>query len=146
MYSDESGILNYLAAARQASTGTADSYVLLAKRLYLGTSAVDYSEAVPMEGFNAIFVECTVLAATGAPDPSLTVYVQVSNDRQNWSTLPLGGTAVFMNIAVVGYMKLDQSAIGQQISAAYVRLKYQTDSWTATVIFSAGIDRKRQGT
>lgn len=125
--------------------GAGDGYVLLAKRLHLGTSAVQYSEAVPMEGYNSVFVECTIFAATGAPDPLLKIYVEVSNDRQNWDTLPVGGTAVFVSAATVIYVTLDQATIGEQISAAYVRLKYVTDASTTAVIFSAGVDRRRLG-
>ncbi len=144
-YPDMSGILRDFAATALTPTGRTDSYVQLAKRLYMGTSAVNYSEAVPMEGYNAVFVECTVFVATGMPDPLLKIYVQAGNDRQNWDTLPIGSTAVVMSTAIAAYIKLDQSTIGQQISAAYVRLKYETDSLTTAVIFSVGLDRKRQG-
>jgi hypothetical protein len=146
MNQDLSGVLHYSnSVAANASPDNSSSYVLLAKRLYMGTSAVNYSEALPMEGYNAVFVECTVFTAAGAPDPKLVIYVQVSNDGQNWDTLPLGSTAIGLSIATYGYFKLDQSTIGQQISAAYVRLKYVTDAATTNVIFSVGIDRKRQG-
>jgi len=135
--------MGYLGASNDRAP-TTDSYVLLAKRLYMGTSKVTYSEAVPMEGYNSVFVECTVFAASGAPDPQLTIYVEVSNDKQNWDSLPLGAAAVGLSI-VAGYGKLDQSTIGQQISARYVRLKYVTDANTTAMIFSVGLDRKRQG-
>ena len=130
------------------STSTAReeaSYVLLAEQLYLGTSQVEYSPPVPMEGYNAVFVECTVFATSGTPDPLLKIYVQVSNDQQNWDTLPLGSTAVYVGTAATGYITLDQATIGQQVSAAYVRLKYETDSSTTAVVFSVGMNRKLQG-
>jgi hypothetical protein len=52
---------------------------------------------------------------------------------------------VFAGLATVGYMTLDSAAIGQQISAAYIRLKYVTDTDTVAVIFSVGVDRRRLG-
>jgi hypothetical protein len=123
--------------------GPSASYVQVAKRVRLGPSATEFSFAISMEGYNSVYVECTVFAAVGAPDPLLKIYVQVSNDGQNWTTLPIGGTPVFGSTTTIGYFKLDQAAIGQQISAAHARLMYVTDSSTTAVIFSAGLDRKR---
>jgi hypothetical protein len=141
MESDMRAILRDLGAAAPVPSST--SYVQVAKRVHLGASAVEYSHAIAMEGFNAVFVECTVFAATGSADPFLKVYVQVSNDQQNWSTLPLGGVAVYVGASTVGYYKLAQGTIGELISAAFVRLRYETDPDTTSVVFSVGLDRKR---
>lgn len=98
-----------------------------------------------MEGYNGVFVECTVFVATGTADPLVAIYVEVGNDRQNWDVLPVGGAPIFVGLSAIGYMTLDSAAIGQQISAAYIRLKYVTDSDTVAVIFSVGVDRRRLG-
>ena len=116
----------------------------LSRRLFLGTSKVEYSEAVPMEGYNTLFLDCTVFVANGAPDPVLKIYVETSNHFTIWKTVPVGGTAAELYATIVGYFPLSHTVIGQ-ISGEYVRLRYETDSLTTAVIFSAGIDPKRIG-
>lgn len=132
------GILRELGAPN----GSADGYVLLAKRAYQTGDAVSCSPSVSMVGFNAVFIECTVF--DGADVPLFSIYVEVSNDRQNWTPLPLDTTPVSLDANSAGYYELDQSTIGQQISAAWVRLRYETVNDTK-VIFSVGLDRKRLG-
>lgn len=121
-----------------------DGYVLLARRLYQGGGKVNCSPAVSMAGFNAVFVECTVFVFDGFVDPQLSIYVDVGNDRENWTPLPIGSTPVRLEAQAAGYYKLDTNTIGQQIAARWVRLRYQTEVDTE-VIFSVGLDRKRLG-
>lgn len=97
-----------------------------------------------MEGYNGVFIDCTVFVFSGVTDPVLNIYVQVSNDKQNWATLPVGSTAVALSPAAAGYSKLDQSTIGQQVSAAWIRLKYETFG-DIRAVCNIGLDRAKLG-
>jgi hypothetical protein len=143
MEADMSRLLRDLATSEPAANG-GDSYVRIAKRLYLtGDGTMHFSEAISMEGYNALFIECTVFAFDGFADPLLNISVDVSNDKQNWANWPLGA-AVLLSIATVGYFKLDQSSIGQQFAARWIRLRYETTG-DIKIICSVGLDRKRLG-
>jgi len=142
---DINAILRGLQSAAQQGAGRGNGYVQLARRVYLtGDGVVHVSEPVSMEGYNAVFVECTAFVFTGFDDPTLNLTVQVSNDKQNWTTLPVGGSPEILMINTVGYFKLDQGTIGQQVSAAWVRLRYETTG-DIEAICSIGIERKRLG-
>lgn len=143
MYSELKGILGSM--SEPAASAASTSYVVMARRVFLSGDGVEhYSEPVPMEGYNAVFVEVTVMAMSGTVDPTLNLYVQVSNDRQNWDTLPLGSAPVALALDNIAHFTLSQTTIGQQISAAWVRLMYVTTG-DMTAIIGVGLDRKRLG-
>ena len=102
-------------------------YTQLARNVHV-TNKAQVSQAVSMEGANAIVFTATVMEYTAG---TLTIQLQVSNDLENWIDM-LGASRTY---TAVGYGKNKVT----DISDAYVRLKYSfaTDE---NAIVSAGIN------
>jgi hypothetical protein len=106
-------------------------YTQVASKLVLEAedAAVQYSQAVSMNGGNAIFVEVTVFNQ-GSTDV-VEVMPEVGNDLQNWqdtSSVPITG---------VDYKTKQLTGIAAQ----YVRLKYlRGESPSQKAVVAAGIN------
>lgn len=105
-------------------------YSELASRLAVVSGTDGFSQAVSMDGANAVQIECT-LFAKGAGN--VTATLQGSNDLENWDSS--GITNGVVTLAGVGYA----TAQGTAIAYRFVRLKY-TQVTSGTAILSAGIN------
>lgn len=107
-------------------------YAQVATKLALTSSdSTEYSQSVAMGNDNAVFVEMTVFNAVGTTD--LDVYLQVSNDLDNWEDF--SGTPTIANTAAAGYFTGQESSV----ASAYVRLRYDLASGNQLVL-GAGIN------
>lgn len=106
-------------------------YTQVASKLDVVTDA-KYSQAVSMEGANAVQMEATVFNIKGT-SAELTISLQGSNDLQNWDTLG----AFDSTFADIGYATKKLTGIAN----AYVRLKYEMTTGTSPqAIVGAGIN------
>ena len=101
-------------------------YTQLARNVHVGT-AEQFSQAVSMEGANAIAFNATVMAFSGG---TLTIQLQVSNDLENWFDVT-SGTQTYTG---VGYKRKRLTDIAE----AYARLSYSLDDDYAVI--SVGIN------
>lgn len=104
-------------------------YTQVASKQVVVFGTVEFSQAVSMEGGNAVQFEVTCFAK-GTGD--LSVQLQGSNDLQNWDDF---GTAVACD--AVGYFS--NAAAIDAIAYQYVRLEY-TQATAGTGIVAAGIN------
>lgn len=97
-------------------------YFEVASKLYIGTNATAYSQAISMEGANSVQVNFTAFSGTAV------ITVEEGNDLENWSATygTITGTNTF-SAATYNTFKCTP------IAARYVRLKYAAGS-TAPVI------------
>lgn len=88
-------------------------YFEVASKLYIGTNATAYSQAISMEGANSVQINYTAFSGVG------TITLEEGNDLENWSTSfgTLTGTNTFGSAA---YNTLKYTPIASR----YVRLKY----------------------
>ena len=113
-------------------------YVQVASKQVVTDSADCFSEAVSMEGANAIQVGVTVFAnETTTTANELTVSAEGSNDLQNWSSL--SGSISFNN-GLIGYQTTAITSVAYQ----YVRLKYTVDESGKMAVMAAGINTSHQ--
>lgn len=107
-------------------------YTSVASKLVVSSAAPAYSKAVPMASANQVLFDVTVEAVAGTFQ-SLTVTLQESNDRQNWSDVVSSAA-----IESVGY-STKQTASG--VAGQVVRLKYSVSAAdTGAAVITAGID------
>jgi hypothetical protein len=92
-------------------------YQQVASKLYVQVGHDQFSQAVSMDGANAVMFEVTAISSSGA-SPLLTVQLQESNDLQNWEDV---SGAQVANLSAPGY---DSDSTAADVAAAYVRLKY----------------------
>ena len=111
-------------------------YVEVASKLAVvgGSNSPAYSQAVSMEGANAVQVDVTIFN-NDATTEEFDVRLEGSNDLQNWEATsnPL---AIDFNGGSKGYATDQAEGIGY----AYVRLKYSWVSGSSTIILAAGIN------
>lgn len=106
-------------------------YSRLYDRLVLSTTTPEYSQAVNMDGFNAALVE--IVTTVYGASASIAIQVQISNDLENWTSAPTGGT---VTVTAIGYTT---ASVATGIAAAYVRVKV-TSSAAVTSILSLGVN------
>ena len=104
-------------------------YTQVASKLHVPTGTPCYSQAVSMEGGNAIGVELTVFNDGGGA--GVTVAYEVSNDLENWDN----GATLLSSIGV-GYDY--QSVSSPSMASRYVRLVYNAEEQDCIV--AAGIN------
>lgn len=106
-------------------------YTEVASKLALATGAgtFAYSQAVSMNGGNAVQMNCTLynLSASG----TLKAFLQEGNDLENWSDV--AGSLVLTG---AGYGTLKATAI----ASAYVRVKYESSGSSNFAIVAAGLN------
>jgi hypothetical protein len=105
----------------------------VAKRLYVGESDVLYSQAVSMQGGNAVFVEVTVFNQGSADN--VTVTPQLGNDLENWEDNG-GVSPLVAQVTGVDYDTVQVTGIAAQ----YVRLKYTRTTADAVAVVAAGLN------
>lgn len=103
-------------------------YTQVATQLVVTTTAAVFSQAVSMEGANAVQVSLTAFNLNSA---TITVQLQESNDLQNWADV--SGASFTVSSAYYGTNKTTG------IASAYVRLKY-TIATGGPAVLSAGIN------
>ncbi len=93
----------------------------------------EFSQAISMEGSNAVGV--SVAISFLAPSAQLDVYLQESNDLENWEDV-----ATFaMRVTTIGYAA-DQEA---ELSMGYIRLRYAV-STGESVVLTAQVNAYKQ--
>ena len=102
----------------------------VASRLVVTSSAKQYTQAVSMDGGNAIYVDVTAFTVTGG---TVRITVQEGNDLDNWTTLT--GTGSTLDLTAAGYGTLTRTAIAAQ----YVRLQIEQVT-SGTGVLAAGIN------
>ncbi len=102
-------------------------YTQLGRNVFL-TNSDQVSQAVSMDGKNAVVFNATVMSITGG---TLTIQLQISNDLENWVDM----TSANKSYTAIGYGKKKVTAIGE----AYVRLKYSF-SVDEEAVIAAGIN------
>ena len=107
------------------------SYSQLSTKLAVVNGTDEFSQAVMMDG-NAVQLDATIYNLGGAT--SLTIEIQGSNDRQNWSVVTTN------NGLVLGYSSPAKST---GVGFACVRLRYSV-SGAGTVIVAAGVNTSLQ--
>lgn len=112
----------------------ATSYTKLADHLAV-TSTTSYSQAVSMNGANAVQVDVVYSSRTASQ--TVDVAVQGSNDLENWAAVTTSGGGALG----LGFATPTASGIAWQ----YVRLSY-TLSTTGTGFLSAGLSTAQLGT
>jgi hypothetical protein len=110
-------------------------YSKLYERLALSTTTPEYSQAISMEGYNAALVEVVTYVYGAAA--SIGIQVQISNDLENWSNAPTGGTAT---VTSVGYAT---ASVATGIAATYIRVKV-TSAAAVVSILSLGANISAQ--
>ena len=102
-------------------------YTQVANALAVSEAAVDFSQAVSMDGANAVVFSGTLLQDDGT---TLTLQLQSSNDLENWEDV----ASASRDFTTPGYQRRKSSGIAE----AYVRLSYTATG--GTFVFSAGIN------
>ena len=105
-------------------------YFLVATKMAVAFGTDGFTQAVSMEGANAVMIEATLFAKGGG---STTVTLQGCNDMENWGTTGL--TSESMAFTALGYM----DTVGSTIAYRYVRLKV-SQATSGTGIIALGID------
>jgi hypothetical protein len=101
-------------------------YFEVANRLYIGASGTAYSQAVSMDGANAVQVDFTAFSGAG------TVTVEEGNDLENWSA-PSGTPTGTNDYSSAIFRSFKYTSIASR----YVRLKYVA---TSASVLGAGIN------
>lgn len=107
-------------------------YYTLANKLVVASSGTVFSQAISMDGANAVQVEFTGLnvSATG----TVTLTAQEGNDLENWSNLTTpSGTTVSTNATPYNTFKV------ASIASRYVRVQFVCNGFGPAVI-AAGIN------
>jgi hypothetical protein len=104
-------------------------YTSVTSKAYVPFGTAQYSQAVSMDGANAVNVEATAFAVTGG---ELTVAVQGSNDLDNWEDVS-AAAIIFSGPGA------DDSGAITGIGFAYVRLGYSVADSGAAIV-AAGIE------
>ena len=106
---------------------------VLGERVFVITS--EFSQPISMGEANAVLIDFTVFVLSG----TVTVYVQESNDRENWDD-------VASTVAtVIGAYELRAPSAGSGIASRYVRVKYvQSVAEGAMSILSVGLTTSSQ--
>ena len=105
-------------------------YFQVATKMAVVFGTDGFTQAVSMEGANAVILDGTLFAKGGG---NTTVTLQGSNDMENWSTTGFtGGSVAF---TALGYMDGDASTIAYR----YVRLKIN-HATSGTAIIALGIN------
>lgn len=93
-------------------------------QVLVGAGTSTFSQAISMEGANALSVAVAILSVS--PMTQIDIYVQESNDLENWedeATFVLSGSST-------GYSEGTSTGL----SMAYVRLRCEIDTDTESVI------------
>jgi hypothetical protein len=106
-------------------------YIQVASKLSVVTGVASYSQAVSMDGANAVMFDITVFSVV-ASSGTLTIQLEESNDLQNWAEV----TSASETFATVTGWK---RKVATGIAAAYVRLKFSFTT-NGPYIVGAGIN------
>lgn len=109
------------------------AYTLLAARLAVTNGTDNFSQAVSMNGGNAVQIDGICFNLGGAT--SFTLELQGSNDGSNWTVITTNAGLV------LGYAAPTKST---GIGFALVRLRYSVSAGSGTIIISAGVNVSHQ--
>ncbi len=122
-------------------------YTTLSTRLYVEQSAApEFSQAVSMEGVNAVVMDVTVFSLKiTTVGESFSLELQGSNDLENWFAIDAGLNIVIVQTAggvTPGYFTSGSPYLIPGVPTAYVRIAYTTDSAAAGdyIIVNAGLN------
>jgi hypothetical protein len=116
--------------------------ITLAENLTLDPLQTEVSQAISIEGFNAVRVGIRIIAAESGFSPSgMFVGVEGSDDLENWDQTLTQYYAGISSSPSNTFLPTSTPTVN--LNYAYARVKYTNNS-TATVVLSATIEPQQQ--
>ncbi|MBK9387306.1 MAG: hypothetical protein IPN34_21025 [Planctomycetes bacterium] len=105
-------------------------YVIVADKLSCTSNTGDYSQAVSMEGANAVLL--TLLVHTKSASTTVDASLEGSNDLQNWSNSGLTGSTSLTATTIGFAAPLKVTGIAYR----YIRVKFTVSPSTVAIVSS----------